>query len=337
MSRRPWNKCGHTRTYTIFIPTPTGEEPIKDKYEDIHYDQWWDVYYTYSKANIEQTEDVLSLISDLDDDLSKSNIIEMKKHICDVLEFMCSTETFSDSYEQHYLQKYALSLSTKGELTKKYEALVDEIRIKEPNYRTSEYQMLDPFEDSGRWDYNGVQNRRKRVFEYWKKKDEGKAEARRKAEIKKKRDEYWNEHKEEKERYETRLTEIRTEKGKLEETVHNYDEKIQSAIKRQKNKFGGLENEVRQIKKQIDDLSAELNGLGLFAGKKKKEIQTQISELSNKLTETEERTNRERETIAKDTEEEIASIEAEKKPYADKLSALEDEASNIRQELSKER
>ena len=42
-----------------------------DKYYDMHWNEWWEVHYTQGTANISQTEDVMTLIQDLDDACSK--------------------------------------------------------------------------------------------------------------------------------------------------------------------------------------------------------------------------------------------------------------------------
>lgn len=47
-----------------------------DKYYDMHWDEWWEVHYTQGTENVRQTEDVMTLIDGLDDDLSKDTMIK---------------------------------------------------------------------------------------------------------------------------------------------------------------------------------------------------------------------------------------------------------------------
>ena len=51
----------------------------------------------------------------------------------------------------------------------------------------------------------------------------------------------------------------------------------------------------------------------------------------------EENINRQRRTIQNDVSSRVAAVEAEKKPYLDKISALESEKRNIIFELTKDR
>lgn len=57
----------------------------EERYYDLHWDEWWESHYVQGTENIEQTEDVMTLIKDFSDDTSKRNVLEMKKHICEVL------------------------------------------------------------------------------------------------------------------------------------------------------------------------------------------------------------------------------------------------------------
>lgn len=139
-------------------------EKHDDKYYDLHWDEWWEVHVTQGTENIRQTEDVMTLIADLEDDLSKSNILEMKKHICDVLVHICDcSDTYWDSYSQNFLKCFGLNESSKKEYIEKYIKLVTEIRETVPDYKTTKYSQIDPWSPDYRWDFD----RHDKIHKYW--------------------------------------------------------------------------------------------------------------------------------------------------------------------------
>ena len=139
-----------------------------DKYYDMHWDEWWEVHYKQATANVSQTEDAITLIEDLDDDLSKSNVFAMKKHICEVLCYICSCQdTYWDSYSKNYLQCFGIYENIKKPFVEKYVELVAEIRESEPDFRTSKYSQIDPWSPPDSWD----SNRYDKLLSYWQKKE----------------------------------------------------------------------------------------------------------------------------------------------------------------------
>lgn len=118
----------------------------EERYYDLHWDEWWESHYVQGTENIEQTEDVMTLIKDFSDDTSKRNVLEMKKHICEVLCYICScSSTCWDSYDKEYLKCYGLTESSKEPFIKKYIGLVEEIQEAEPDFQISNFCLLDPW------------------------------------------------------------------------------------------------------------------------------------------------------------------------------------------------
>lgn len=138
----------------------------EERYYDLHWDEWWESHYVQGTGNIEQTEDVMTLIKDFSDDTSKRNVLEMKKHICEVLCYICScSSTCWDSYDKEYLKCYGLTESSKEPFIKKYIGLVEEIQEAEPDFQISNFCLLDPWSPPNEWS----SGRYDEVVEYWQK------------------------------------------------------------------------------------------------------------------------------------------------------------------------
>lgn len=138
----------------------------EERYYDLHWDEWWESHYVQGTENIEQTEDVMTLIKDFSDDTSKRNVLEMKKHICEVLCYICScSSTCWDSYDKEYLKCYGLTESSKEPFIKKYIGLVEEIQEAEPDFQILNFCLLDPWSPPNEWS----SGRYDEVVEYWQK------------------------------------------------------------------------------------------------------------------------------------------------------------------------
>ena len=72
---------------------------LDDKYFDSHWDQMWNTRQRHI-TNVSQLEDALTLIVDLEDDLSKSNVIEFKKRMCNDLRDACASIQYWTDYSQ---------------------------------------------------------------------------------------------------------------------------------------------------------------------------------------------------------------------------------------------
>lgn len=154
----------------------------EERYYDLHWDEWWESHYVQGTENIEQTEDVMTLIKDFSDDTSKRNVLEMKKHICEVLCYICScSSTCWDSYDKEYLKCYGLTESSKEPFIKKYIGLVEEIQEAEPDFQISNFCLLDPWSPPNEWS----SGRYDEVVEYWQKREDELRLAREKSRFKK--------------------------------------------------------------------------------------------------------------------------------------------------------
>ena len=92
-----------------------------------------------------------------------------------------------------------------------------------------------------------------------------------------------------------------------------------------------------ELKKQQNDLIDQKSKLGLFAGKHKKTLQTQIDSLKIQIDSAQATINRVRKEIQDEVNAQISVIEAERKPISIKISDLEGEKAGINFELTRDR
>ncbi len=305
----------------------------EDKYYDLHWNEWWDVHYTSASNNISQTEDVITLIEDLEDNLSKSNVLEMKKHICSMLRFLCSCEvTYWDSYEQNRLCCFGVYADSKKPFVEKYIKLVDEIRQVEPNYATDKYSQIDPFDPPQTWN----SNRHDMLLKHWQTKERELKAQREKAAAKKRFEEYWREHADEKKQFEGRISAIDDEIRHLKSNLSPYESRIKEVEKEKKSQVPA-ENELKATNDKIADLQSQKKTLGLFQGKQKKSLQEQIDKLTADVTNLQNMVKHQRDELVKEVNTKIDSIKVEMQPYADKIAELEKEKRGITDELTRNR
>lgn len=300
---------------------------LDDKYFDAHWDQMWNTRQRYI-TNVAQLEDALSLISDLTDDLSKSNVIEFKKRMCSDLRSACSSIQYWTSFSQDDLGYLGFKPTEKQQYLDKYWKLVDEIREVDPDFGTDKWSYPDPFGP-------GL-HRSDEIYNYWKKKDAERQERKKKEALKKRFDAYWQEHVAEKEQHEERIRAIDSEITGLRDTASQYDLRI-AEIKKEANVSLSTESQLAEMKKQQSELISQKGKLGLFAGKQKKQIQEQIDALQVQISTFEDSIKKQRKAIQDDISARVAAVQAEQKPYLDQIATLEGEKSHIRFELTKER
>lgn len=300
---------------------------LDDKYFDSHWDQMWETRQRHL-TNVSQLEDAVSLISDFKDDLSKSNIIEFKKRMCSDLRSACSSIQYWTDYSQSSLGYLGFNPNEKKPYLDKYWNLVYEIREVEPNFATDKWCYPDPFAP-------GL-HMSDECYKYWAKIDQERQEKKAKEAKKKRFDEYWAEHADEKARYAQRISEIDTEIKGLKEQSSQYDVRI-SEIKKDLSQRAPAETQLTEVKRQQDELAKQKSNLGFFAGKQKKQIQEQIDSLQCQVDEIEKTISRYKKSIQDDVNERIAAVDLERKPILTRISTLEREKSNINLELTKER
>ena len=300
---------------------------LDDKYFDSHWDQMWETRQRYI-TNVTQLEDALTLIVDFTDDLSKSNVIEFKKRMCSDLRNACSSIQYWTSYSQDSLGYLGFKPNEKQQYLDKYWKLIDEIREVEPSYGTDKWSYPDPFGP-------GL-HMSDEIYNYWKRKDAERQEQKRKAAAKKRFDDYWKEHAEEREQYETRIIEIDAEIKRINSQYYQYDAQI-SEIKKDLKQSVPAESQLFAIKKQQSDLNEQKSKLGIFAGKQKKQLQEQIDALQPQIANIEESIRHQRKSIQDDVSARVASVESQRKPLKDQINKLEEEKRRINTELTKAR
>lgn len=151
------------------------------------------------------------------------------------------------------------------------------------------------------------------------------------------KDKYWEEHKEEKEQYLARLTEISSEINSLTEKIAGYEKIEKAAYKQFLDDKEALNKEAKVLKDQINDLEGRIRKLGLFSRKEKQSLQSQIDTLSQRLSDLE-KANREKDAVIK-AEYDIRNNEIKDTvaPIKKKLNALQGEKRSIEDELNKDR
>ena len=300
-------------------------------YSDLYYSNLDQMRNTRQRhiTNVSQLEDALTLISDFDDDLSKNNIIEIKKRMCEDLKEACDFTGYYTDYSQMDLRYFCFEPNEKQEFLNKYWDLVDEIREEEPDYRTNKLYYPNPFGPG----YHSVDE----IYMYWQR-EEAYRRARRENKRRERRiKKYWEEHSKEKQFFEQRLLEIKNEKVRIQSALFWFDNKTLEVQKEQEDKFSFISQELVALNAQISLLETEKGKLGLFAGKQKKEIQTQIDSLKANLPNIEEKVNRAKVAIKSDIDARLAQIDTDKKPYADRMNYLITEENKITTELTKDR
>lgn len=270
---------------------------IFDKYFDSHWNQMWNTRQRYL-TNVNQLEDALTLIIDLEDDLSKNNVIEFKKRMCSDLINACASIQYWTNYSESSLGYFGFSIPEKKQYLDKFWSLVDDIRIVETDFATTKYNQPDPFSPGFEL------NRSDRIFEYWKKRDDVRS-ARKEREEKKRFSEYWNAHQEEK------FT-LEAEKASIIDKIAILNDEIVKIS-------GGIEK--ANIQEKIKKLISDKESLGIFKGKEKKAIQEQIYLLKAEIN-----------VINDKLESSAAEIRLRIDPLNNRINEIHNELTKIRKE-----
>lgn len=300
---------------------------IDDKYFQAHWDNMWDTRQRYI-TNIEVLEVAMTLIADLDDDLSRRNVIEFKKRICSDICNACDSIQYWTDYSQSRLGYLGFTPEEKKPLIDKFWNLVEDIRIVEPDYKTGEFGLPDPFGP-------GL-HLSKEIAEYWRKHQNELKRIHEEAAAKKRLEEYWKQHSDLRQQYELRLTQIASELATVNDQYAALSSKI-SEMKKPLSSPVPAEAQLAQIREKQSELKARKNKLGFFAGKQKKELQSQIDELETGIPNIQEEIKRQKTSLANDINVTIKPIEKDMKAVRQRLSILKAEEEKIRGELTKPR
>ena len=180
-----------------------------------------------------------------------------------------------------------------------------------------------------------LQNLKKSYQDLIKKQEE--EDRKKKAEEQRKRNEaYWAEHSEEKQKFENELDSLQAQLRQLQGQATQYDREI-NKLKKKREAETPAREEKRTVEKQISVLQSEQNALGIFKGKEKKALQSQIDELKSRLTVIESSIKSEEQEQIKMCNDKIREIEQQAKPIKDKIAAAEKRINEIKAEFTKNR
>lgn len=310
----------------------------KDKFYDMHYDEWWDVYQYSAVENIKKTEDAMSIIIDLDGELTRKNLLEMKKHICSILVLICDcSTTYWENYKKDKQKCFGLQESSKKQYIDRYIELVSEIRESEPDYRRTMYLQIDPWSPPTTSFYFYFDlKREEKIHTYWEEWEKQQKEHEEKKEAEERYSEYWKVHTEEKEQLTERKNDILAEIDDLKAQCSQYDDKISAAVK-ETNRPVPADSEIVNLRAQHRELRAKKEQLGIFSIKEKKEFQNMMEILETQIADAEWRKKQQKINIQNDVTARISLMEFDKDLIKRRLNELENELMQIDEELTKER
>ena len=147
---------------------------------------------------------------------------------------------------------------------------------------------------------------------------------------------YWSEHAEEKRNFDNRLAEIKRTLHPLTEQRDALSKK-KTALNNKKNEKVPAEKEAYSVSLKIDSLKKEFASLGIFSGKRKKEIQAELESLNTERENLERLSREQRTQMQNDIQEEIRKIDVELTPIKAQIESLKAEEKTITDELNKDR
>lgn len=139
---------------------------------------------------------------------------------------------------------------------------------------------------------------------------------------------YWESHADEKESIDKEIRELEAEIESANEQLKTFQPRIDE-INAKKNSNISMEQEISRMKDQVRDLSNERARLGIFQGKRKKEINETITRIESEVSEKEKEYKRIKEESDARINQEMSEVEKQCKPFKDKIA----EANNRKQEL----
>lgn len=150
------------------------------------------------------------------------------------------------------------------------------------------------------------------------------------------RKQYWLDHADKKEELDNRLAEI---KRSLQPLIEQRDalSKKKTALNNKKNEKVPAEKEAYSVLLKIDSLKKEFASLGIFSGKRKKEIQAELESLNTERENLERLSREQRTQMQNDIQEEIRKIDVELAPIKAQIESLKAEEKTITDELNKDR
>lgn len=154
--------------------------------------------------------------------------------------------------------------------------------------------------------------------------------------IAKKKAEYWEAHKEEKEQLESsikswraRISELSVSQDEIRKKINAINEELRAGKTPLQIKDDEIRNKIRELENRRADL-------GMFKGKEKKAITDTIASLRSQQPSMQD-ISKEKDEIRARRNPEIAALSEQMKPFADEISALRKQVAEAEAELRKER
>ncbi len=281
---------------------------LKDKYFAVHWYQMWDTLHRYI-TDADKLEYAVSLIEGYNDELSVNNVIIFKMMICVDIKYACQPIQYWLDYSQASMGYLGLSAVEKQNLIKKYWALVDEIRVRKPEFAKEKELWPDPFEPGA--------HKPEDVFAYWQKvNDELQAQKNRKERFEK----YWEEHSEEKQKPLDRNEAINSELSELRDKLSPLDNEISSIVNEPAKELPDAVK-LEEIKQQQLALIEQKTSIGRFDDKKqRKQLQKQIDSLRSEIDSLTESVDRQRKALQADSSARSASSEDESEQIIQRIA-----------------
>lgn len=231
------------------------------------FDLMWDTRQIVENC-IDYLDTAVSLIDIREDDLSKSNILVIKKQIANYCQRVCRFNIFWYDYSQEQIGVFGYSANDKQPYVDKFDDIVVEVRRVEPDFKKGKHSQIDRLDSPKNIDEaiarpNVLEKLERQVEEMYHRKG---VEFQRK---------YWEDHPDE---YQAFLAEERRKR----EEAERCKEQLKIDLEQKQALFEQLQ---KPFADEIDRLSQERKGLGLFAVKQKKEIDTKIVQLQTKIKE----------------------------------------------------
>lgn len=281
--------------------------------------------------NIQLLQNAMSLIEVFyDDDESIENIITIKKQMCKDIIKVCDTNYSYKYYSSGYecFGHVYLPYSKKDECEALFEDLMFDLCQYDPLFGTNHEDLpCYPLEELKTYNDKVV---------YWRKRYLDRKQRYDKAMRELALEKYWTEHAGEKRVLDNRLSEI---KQALKPLIEQRD-----ALNKQKTKLNNKktekipsEKELNNISLKINSLKKEFASLGIFSGKRKKEIQIELDSLKIEQEDLKKLSSEQRAQMQSEIQDKTRKIDEQLTPINTQINALKTEEKAIIDELNKER
>ena len=271
---------------TLFFASTVKTDYFHEKYNsysgntnsDKYYDLKSDLTYEEIKS-IAGMERAISLIENLTDELSVTNVIEMKHYICVVI---------------YDLTCYNTYLSGNPKLISKYDVYRWDIRKLYPDFGKGLGELADPFPYDHSLKSEDIQIRKKNIVEYWHQKDQEEYNRREKQLKALRIADYWAKHADEQKKLQDEQTTILAELSKFNSQLGDVEcdmELVRLETERQAllEKFGKTNlfsfKERKALRLQIESLKQQIEKLKTISQSEHDEIDQQIARLKHRLEE----------------------------------------------------